>query len=107
MGSAALDLAYVAAGRFDGFWERGLKIWDIAAGIVLVREAGGIVSSYENESVILDSGRLLASNGIIQNELSNALLRVPNETKPIIFNVVIPKETVKEPVKQKEETFEA
>ena len=102
MGSAALDLAYVAAGRFDGFWERGLNIWDIAAGIVLVREAGGIVSSYENEKVVLDSGRLLASNGIIQNELSDALLRVPNETKPIIFNVVIPKEEVE----QGEETLE-
>ena len=45
-GSAALDLAYVAAGRFDGFWEHGLKSWDIAAGILLVREAGGFVSDF-------------------------------------------------------------
>lgn len=85
MGSAALDLAYVAAGRFDGFWERGLKIWDIAAGVVLVREAGGVISSYENAPLELNSGRILASNGIIHNELSEVLLSVPKEIKPIIF----------------------
>jgi len=84
MGSAALDLAYVAAGRFDGFWERGLNIWDIAAGIVLIREAGGLVSSYENEKLVLDSGRILASNGKIHVNLSKALLAVPNSVSPII-----------------------
>lgn len=72
-GSAALDLAYVAAGRLDGYWERGLKPWDIAAGIVLIQEAGGKVSSYEGRALDLDSGRILASNGIIHNDLQRAL----------------------------------
>lgn len=60
-GSAALDLAYVAAGRFDGFWEYGLKPWDIAAGMVLVREAGGVVSGL-NGADVLSTGDILASN---------------------------------------------
>ena len=60
-GSAALDLAYVAAGRFDGFWERGLKPWDIAAGIVLVREAGGMVSELDGGD-LLQTGSILAAN---------------------------------------------
>jgi myo-inositol-1(or 4)-monophosphatase len=85
MGSAALDLAYVAMGRFDGFWERGLKPWDISAGIVIVREAGGVVSSYENGPLILDSGRILASNGLIHSTLSKHLLKVPEDHEPIIF----------------------
>ena len=76
-GSAALDLAYVAAGRLDGFWERGLQPWDMAAGVVLVREAGGKVSSYENEPFILESGRILATNGIIHHTLSQELLDAP------------------------------
>lgn len=68
-GSAALDLAYVAAGRIEGFWERGLNPWDIAAGIVLVEEAGGQVTSYEGSELILDSGRILATNSQIHQEL--------------------------------------
>jgi myo-inositol-1(or 4)-monophosphatase len=69
VGSAALDLAYVAAGRLEGFWERGLNPWDIAAGVVLIEEAGGKVSSYEGEELILNSGRILASNGLIHENL--------------------------------------
>lgn len=61
-GSAALDLAYVASGRLDGYWERGLKPWDIAAGIVLVEEAGGVITSYEGGPIDLFSGRILAAN---------------------------------------------
>jgi myo-inositol-1(or 4)-monophosphatase len=61
-GSAALDLAYVAAGRLDGFWELNLKPWDIAAGIVLVQEAGGIVSEIYGRGEALDSGNILAGN---------------------------------------------
>ncbi|MEN9227338.1 MAG: inositol monophosphatase family protein [Gloeomargarita sp. GMQP_bins_120] len=72
-GSAALDLAYVACGRLDGYWERGLSPWDIAAGIVLVREAGGLVTAYDGSPVDVFSGRLLATNGQIHNALSNAL----------------------------------
>lgn len=60
-GAASLDLAYVAAGRFDGYWERGLKSWDIAAGIVLVREAGGVVTGLEGEDM-LETGSVLAGN---------------------------------------------
>jgi len=61
-GSAALDLAFVAAGRFDGFWERGLNCWDIAAGAVLVREAGGMVSEIEGGERFLTEGSILAAN---------------------------------------------
>ncbi|KCZ85113.1 MULTISPECIES: inositol monophosphatase family protein [Hyphomonas] len=60
-GSAALDLAWVAAGRFDGFWERNLQSWDIAAGIVLVREAGGMISELDGGDV-LQTGSILAAN---------------------------------------------
>ncbi|MEL6284842.1 MAG: inositol monophosphatase family protein [Pseudomonadota bacterium] len=73
-GSAALDLAYVAAGRFDGFWERGLKPWDIAAGIVLVKEAGGAVDEMDGGNV-LSTGSVLASNGHLQDDLLKRLRR--------------------------------
>ena len=60
-GSAALDLAYVAAGRFDGFWEIGLNVWDIAAGVLLVREAGGLVGDFEGGHDFLESGNIVAA----------------------------------------------
>lgn len=60
-GAAALDLAYVAAGRFDGYWERGLNAWDIAAGAVLVREAGGVVTEIDGDD-FMKTGAVLASN---------------------------------------------
>lgn len=69
-GAAALDLAYVAAGRFDGFWERGLSSWDIAAGAVLVREAGGFISDFADRDTILVSGEVVAGN----EEVHRALL---------------------------------
>jgi myo-inositol-1(or 4)-monophosphatase len=62
MGAAALDLAYVAAGRYDGFWEFGLSPWDIAAGILLVREAGGYVSDMAGGHGMMSSGDVLAAN---------------------------------------------
>ena len=62
-GSAALDLAYVAAGRYEGFWEKGLKPWDVAAGIVIVREAGGFVSDFAGRDKALNSGEIVAANG--------------------------------------------
>ena len=71
-GSAALDLAWVAAGRFDGFWERGLKPWDIAAGIVLVREAGGMISEIDGGDV-LETGSILAANADLHPKLEKQL----------------------------------
>ena len=61
-GAASLDLAYVAAGRYDGYWERELQPWDIAAGILLVKEAGGIVQAVREGDDILDSGAVLCAN---------------------------------------------
>ncbi|HEY9826029.1 MAG TPA: inositol monophosphatase family protein [Stenomitos sp.] len=75
-GSASVDLAYVACGRLDGYWERGLSPWDIAAGTLLVEEAGGVVTAYDQSAFDLYSGRILATNGKIHTELSQELLRV-------------------------------
>jgi myo-inositol-1(or 4)-monophosphatase len=61
-GAASLDLAYVAAGRFDGYWERELQPWDIAAGIVIVKEAGGLVSSLREGDDILEKGAIICAN---------------------------------------------
>jgi myo-inositol-1(or 4)-monophosphatase len=68
-GSAALDLAYVAAGRFEGFWEIGLQPWDIAAGIVLVREAGGFVTDVAGGNGMMESGEIIAANDHIHGML--------------------------------------
>jgi myo-inositol-1(or 4)-monophosphatase len=62
-GAAALDLAYVASGRYDGFWEIGLSPWDMAAGALLVREAGGLVGDLAGGEKYLENGRIVASNG--------------------------------------------
>lgn len=75
-GSASIDLAYVACGRLDGYWERGLSPWDIAAGIVLVQEAGGTVTAYDQSPQQLASGRLLATNSHIHAALSHELLKI-------------------------------
>jgi len=75
LGAAALDLAYVAAGRYDGFWERGLSAWDFAAGIVLVREAGGFVSEIGGAPVRSDSDSLLACNAALGNSVRDLLTR--------------------------------
>lgn len=72
-GSASLDLAYVAAGRFDGFWEMHLGAWDMAAGIVLVREAGGFVSEIDGGGKMLESGSILASNDRLHEPLGRIL----------------------------------
>jgi myo-inositol-1(or 4)-monophosphatase len=68
-GSAALDLCYVACGRFDGFWEPGLHAWDIAAGALIAQEAGGRVSDYRGGTLALDGGELLATNGLIHQPM--------------------------------------
>nr|WP_294167438.1 inositol monophosphatase family protein [uncultured Sphingomonas sp.] len=73
MGSAALDLAWVAAGRLDGYWEDGLDPWDGAAGQLLVREAGGFVSDYRGQDRMIDKGEYLAANGDLHSRLHKLL----------------------------------
>ena len=72
-GSAALDLAWVASGRFDGFWERGLSPWDMAAGIVLVREAGGRATGISGNDDMLESGAIVAGNETVHAALLDRL----------------------------------
>lgn len=74
-GAASLDLAYVAAGRFDGFWETGLQPWDIAAGIILVREAGGFVSDQRGAKKVLEAPEIVAGNEIIHEKLRRLVER--------------------------------
>ena len=73
MGSASLDLAYVAAGRCDGFWQRNLKYWDIAAGIILVREAGGFVTDFSGKNEYIENKTVLATNSLISKEMIEVL----------------------------------
>lgn len=68
-GSAALDLAWVAAGRYDGFWEEELEVWDIAAGLLLVREAGGFVTDFRGADRALETGQILAANDQLHSRL--------------------------------------
>ncbi len=72
-GAAALDLAYVACGRFDGFWEEGLKPWDVAAGGLMVEEAGGRVSNYAGEPLDIFVPPILASNGLVHEQMMHVL----------------------------------
>jgi len=72
-GSAALDLCYVAAGRYDGFWEFKLKPWDCAAGSLIVREAGGIVSNFSGQPLDIYKGEIAASNGLIHQAMLDIL----------------------------------
>src|SRR5689334_22628478 len=72
-GSAALDLAYVACGRFDGFWEDGLSPWDVAAGALLIIEARGRVSNFKDEPFDIYNEQFLASNGLIHEAMMKVL----------------------------------
>lgn len=72
-GSAALDLSYVASGRFDGFWEMKLKPWDTAAAVLIVKEAGGTVTDFKGEEFSLLKPECLASNGVIHKEMRDVL----------------------------------
>ncbi len=82
-GAAALDLAYVASGRLDGFWERWLKPWDIAAGWLIVLEAGGSVTDFDGSEMRIGLPRIIASNGLIHGEMIAVLThpwpRLPSE----------------------------
>jgi myo-inositol-1(or 4)-monophosphatase len=80
-GAAALDLASVAAGRLDGYWELKLKPWDVAAGVLLVREAGGVVTSFDGAGYDIFNNRILSSNGLIHQEMVEILARVEEEGK--------------------------
>ena len=73
LGSAALDICYVAAGRFDGFWEEQLHPWDIAAGALIVEEAGGRVTNFTNAPVDLFGGQIVVSNGQLHNEMLSVI----------------------------------
>jgi len=75
-GAAALDLAFVAAGRFDAFWEFGLSAWDVAAGTLLVREAGGVVTASDGEPLDYFGRTILASNGSLHDEMLERLRRL-------------------------------
>ena len=81
-GSAALDLALVAAGRFDGFWEWDLKPWDVAAGALLITEAGGAVTAIDGTPLDIAAGSIAASNGRIQAELCRALQEITPAEQP-------------------------
>lgn len=74
-GAAALNLAYVAAGRFDGYWEEGLAPWDVAAGMLMVREAGGFVSEPDARASIYETGRIIAGNESVHGQLREILTR--------------------------------
>lgn len=74
-GAASLDLAYVAAGRFDGFWEEDLKPWDIAAGMFLVKEAGGIVTDIRGSDQMLKTGGVVAANSAIHSQLHKLIAK--------------------------------
>jgi myo-inositol-1(or 4)-monophosphatase len=75
MGSAAIDLAYVAAGRYDGFWEVALQPWDMAAGALLVSEAGGMISGFDAKPFSIYTKQILASNGLVHEEMRGILSR--------------------------------
>ncbi len=72
-GSAALDLAYLAAGRLDGFWEIGLKEWDMAAGILIVQEAGGVVTDFSFNDKFMQSGNIITGNPKMHQAIFQAI----------------------------------
>jgi len=78
-GSAALDLCYVACGRFDGFWEESLSPWDMAAGVLIVQEAKGRVTGYLGEAPDVESGHIIATNGRIHDAMQSILVEIERE----------------------------
>ena len=81
-GSAALNLCYLAAGRFDGFWEASLSPWDVAAGALLIREADGILTDYDGGPFRLETRRILASNGKLHEEMMGILAGAGRSSLP-------------------------
>lgn len=83
-GSAALNLCYIAAGRLDGYWERGIQPWDVAAGALIVSEAGGTVTDMGGGNFRSDDREILASNGHLHEQLLTVIARHPNAEVPLI-----------------------
>jgi myo-inositol-1(or 4)-monophosphatase len=83
LGSATLELAYVAAGRFDAFWERGLSSWDLAAGILMIREAGGFVSDCDGDANPLETGAIIAANADLLPQIRDELRKARS---PVLAN---------------------
>ena len=81
LGSAALDLAYTAQGIFDGYWERGLAPWDVAAGALLVTEAGGQVTTFAGKKHVINGREILATNALLHQPLSEALMRAQERAR--------------------------
>jgi myo-inositol-1(or 4)-monophosphatase len=82
-GSAALELAFVGAGRLDGYWERNLRTWDVLAGICIAQEAGATVSDYQGDEALLYNAReIVASNGIIHGDMLRLLARIKGTEAP-------------------------
>ena len=86
-GAAALDLAWVAAGRLDGYWERDIKPWDMAAGLILVREAGGFVTDCDGGDDMFAKGHVVAGNDAIHKELLRVLKEAGKGLKPPQFKL--------------------
>ena len=76
LGTASLDLAYIAAGRMDGFWEYNLKPWDFAAGILMIREAGGRITRLEGDHDLFATGTIVAGTHGVHQELASTLINV-------------------------------
>ena len=81
-GSAALDLCYVADGRFEAFWEQGLAVWDLAAGILIVEEAGGTVTGLHGGPAPLDGSLIIATNGVLHDKFAQVLARAVSQPDP-------------------------
>jgi len=79
LGSAAIDLCWVACGRFDGFWEYNLQAWDVAAGYLIVQEAGGIVTDFEGGDANVFTRQTLASNGLIHDAMLGVIKKKTEE----------------------------
>ena len=82
-GSASLELSCVASGRFDGFWEFGLNKWDVAAGILLIEEAGGKISDFEGQPYQLGGPVILATNGLVHEEMRKVALDISRRAQPL------------------------
>ena len=72
-GAASLDLAFVAAGRYEGYWERNISSWDMAAGLLLVKEAGGIVTDFKGRDRMLETGSVIATNASLDQDFRKLL----------------------------------